>query len=698
MITRTALAATAALALALPSTAGAIDFVGMTPGYSAPIVATEASLVPEDVNHALDYYARIGGQPKLLTSGTGAEDSQHLFRTTADGSISFFRTSDALVPEDTDATDDLYVRRPSGISIVAPEATSPVSVVDLSPSPGIVWLRTKSALLPADTDAAVDLYAYGLAGDSLELATPGTAEDVLFDQAFNGVAIFSTTEAVVATDTDAQRDVYFGSNGGTVGILSKGNEQRTAYFQAIEESNGDILFWTTEKLAAGDTDEKSDLYETVNGGVKLRTPSPNAAAKAQDVYFVAASKADMHRVLFKTAERLDAADTDDEMDFYAEDNGVLTLLTPGTTSTVDVVFWDVSEDAEVMLFSAKEQLLPSDTDDRMDMYRTGDAGLVHVSKTNGPYDEFSGALSFNGVLTAWQTAEPISALDTDTVTDAYIRSKFGTELASRRHAAATGGGTDHHAEVRDFLGTSELIIETPERLLADDRNDTSDVYSILPSSVVMITGDASAPDTLVSAPAQVLPDAPLEVDVSATEQAKVKCRLDGGDWESCDHGWKLAGLAAGTHTIEAVATDANQNADPSPAVATVIAAAPQQTQTEKPPVTETVKPPVTVEPPFPPVAGDKTAPALSAAKVRVRRRVPALTYSLSEAATVRVTVQRRAGRGWKTLRVKSLPGRPGANRGALGKLPRRGTFRFALIATDAARNASARLVLRPKGR
>jgi hypothetical protein len=692
MISRATLAATAALALAAPAAAQA-DYAAMTSDLSAPIVRTEFSLVPEDVNHAEDYYARIGGVAKLLTSGAGSDGGQHLWRASGDGSIAYFRTSDALVAEDTDAADDLYVRRPSGVSVIAPQA-GPIDVADLSADGSRAFLRTASALLPADTDENVDIYRYASATGELVLLTPGTTANVAFhdSQEGSGAAIVSTVDPLAPGDGDFERDVYL-ADGGQLGLISAGNGPHALF--AAFGADGQILYRTNEALTADDKDTEADLYSTGGGGVaQLRTPSPNAAAGAKPVSVLAASQDDMHRVIFSTTEKLVPGDTDDLEDYYAHDNGDLTLLTPFTGS--DLVFEDVSTDAEVLLFSSRDKLMPTDTDDRMDMYRSGDFGRVHVSKTNGPFDEFEGALSFNGVLTAFQTAEPISGTDTDTLTDVYRLDKGGVHLMSRRDPAATGG-TEDHAEVRDFLATSELIMETPERLLAEDRNDVSDVYSIGFGALSMVTRDDSAPDTLAGAPAQVLPGEAFAVTVAATETGTLECRLDEGAWVACASGWSPGGLAAGTHTVQARATDAALNVDATPATATVIAAAattpPSGGGGQKPPVAGSGTP----QPPLLPGA-DAVAPVISKAGVRVRRRVPALTFSLTEKASVTVTVQRRSGGRWKTLRRKVLAGTPGANRAALPKLPRRGSFRFALVATDAAGHASARLVLRPKGR
>ncbi len=681
MKTRLALAATAALALAVPSAAGA-QYAAMTGDLNAPIFKTEFALVPEDVNGTQDYYTRVGGVPKLLTHGTGKDASPHLFRASGDGSVAFFRTTDALVAQDGDDTADVYVRRPSGIALVAPQATTKVDVVDASADGALAYLDTKAALLPSDTDEYGDIYVYDTASGVIGLLTPGTTEPVSFhDGSDNGIAIFSTTEKIKAGDTDSTRDIYWAGSG-QYGLFTNGDGAHPVFFHAADMATGHVLYSSEEQLRPEDTDDKLDIYQASAGGfLELRTPSSNQPA--QNVEFIAAAKG-FGRLIFTTHEKLLPGDTDAAEDYYAKDGANLTLITPGTTT--EISYEDVSDDAEVMLFSTKDKLAPTDTDDRMDMYRTGDGGLDHVSKTNGPHDEFQGALSFNGVLTAFQTTEKHSDGDTDPLTDVYVRVKSTLQLASPRTEAA--GGSQDHVSVVEFLGTSELIMETKERLRSEDRNEVSDLFAFKPFEVTMVTHDASAPDTLAAAPAKVATGEAIVVTVAATEKATLECRVDGGEWVACATGWNPGALAAGAHAIEARATDVARNVDASPAKVDVMVGTPTVTE-EKPPVVE--KPPVLPVP-------DTLAPALSAARVLVKRRIPKLTFSLSEAATVKVTVERRSGGRWKALRGKAVSGASGVNRATLSKLPRRGTFRVTLVATDAAGNASARLVLRPKRR
>ena len=91
-----------------------------------------------------------------------------------------------------------------------------------------------------------------------------------------------------------------------------------------------------------------------------------------------------------------------------------------------------------------------------------------------------------------------------------------------------------------------------------------------------------------------------------------------------------------------------------------------------------------------PPAADREAPAITAA--RVARGV--LRFGLSEDARVRIVVQRARGGRWRTVRVVERDLAAGARRVRLGALRVAGRHRAAIVATDAAGNASARSVVR----
>jgi subtilisin family serine protease len=110
-----------------------------------------------------------------------------------------------------------------------------------------------------------------------------------------------------------------------------------------------------------------------------------------------------------------------------------------------------------------------------------------------------------------------------------------------------------------------------------DGNHTFDVRAIgaynkadpTPASVAW-TVDTTPPDTTIPGHP---PDPTASTSASfglASNEAKVSfaCRLDGADWASCPPQVSFSGLALGTHTFEARATDKVGLTDPSPAVFT----------------------------------------------------------------------------------------------------------------------------------
>ena len=82
---------------------------------------------------------------------------------------------------------------------------------------------------------------------------------------------------------------------------------------------------------------------------------------------------------------------------------------------------------------------------------------------------------------------------------------------------------------------------------------------------------------------------------------------------------------------------------------------------------------------------DRTAPKLTQVKLTRAK----LTYKISEAATVKITVQRKQGKRYVTARRLTKAGRAGANSVALQLRP--GHYRVLVDAVDLAGNrASAR--------
>ncbi len=114
--------------------------------------------------------------PATLAAGTEFSSSQAFYKPRAlsvDGSRLFFDTYDALVPQDTNATQDVYEYengRPYLIS--SGTGASEATFVDASENGDSVFFLTRQALVSGDTDQLVDLYDARAGGGTATVAPP----------------------------------------------------------------------------------------------------------------------------------------------------------------------------------------------------------------------------------------------------------------------------------------------------------------------------------------------------------------------------------------------------------------------------------------------------------------------------------------------------------------------------------------------
>lgn len=96
--------------------------------------SSTSALVPEDTNRQADAYAWVDGRAVLLSSGQSPRTSVAQGGS-ADGSSFFFRSTDALVPDDRDGGQyDLYAARVNG-GVLVPESPAPCTSNCQGPSP-----------------------------------------------------------------------------------------------------------------------------------------------------------------------------------------------------------------------------------------------------------------------------------------------------------------------------------------------------------------------------------------------------------------------------------------------------------------------------------------------------------------------------------------------------------------------------------
>jgi hypothetical protein len=75
---------------------------------------TNATLVPQDVNHQADVYEWENGAPHLISAGTSEAGSSVFADASTNGNDIFFTTGQSLVPQDEDEISDVYDARENG--------------------------------------------------------------------------------------------------------------------------------------------------------------------------------------------------------------------------------------------------------------------------------------------------------------------------------------------------------------------------------------------------------------------------------------------------------------------------------------------------------------------------------------------------------------------------------------------------------
>ena len=146
----------------------------LSAGGSQAIVISSDTLVDEDNDTAQDLYLRSGSTTTLLTGGTQNLDAKFIGLSTDATRITFY-TDEALLPGDTDTQRDIYQWSGGALTLLSTTATGGNGSFQtngaVSPDGTTAYLTTADPLLPADTDAEQDVYVRS--GGTTSLASTG---------------------------------------------------------------------------------------------------------------------------------------------------------------------------------------------------------------------------------------------------------------------------------------------------------------------------------------------------------------------------------------------------------------------------------------------------------------------------------------------------------------------------------------------
>ncbi|MGH2979202.1 MAG: TolB family protein [Solirubrobacterales bacterium] len=335
------------------------------------------------------------------------------------------------------------------------------------------FVSTRERLVSEDTDDERDIYQRVAATTTL-LSTGPAGGNGSFPAVFWGMSedgstvLFYTSERLTADDTDNRRDFYV-RTGGTTALVSTGPAGGNGDFDVLDHTarmsadGSTVVFETREQLTADDTDALVDIY--------LRTGGQTTRIAGDGLFGLSR---DGQRVFLRTNRHLTQDDTDGDFsdDAYMWEAGTTTILSVGPSGenpNQGVFFEHVDADGRHVVFTTFGRLVPEDTDDQADVYqRAGDA-IERV----GSGDALD--VSADGSHVFFMTIDRLLSADTDSQSDIYVRAGGSTELVSAGPLAG-----DDEFQALGFQGStpdgSHAFFHTAERLTPEDNDGATSLY------------------------------------------------------------------------------------------------------------------------------------------------------------------------------------------------------------------------------
>jgi hypothetical protein len=308
--------------------------------------------------------------------------------------------------------------------------------------------------------------------------------------------LFASDESLVAEDTDTARDLYQRA-GGTTTLVSVGpnggNDDNFGVESGEMSPDGARVFFETgEHLVSADTDAQDDIYERAGGVTTLLSTGP-AGGNGDFGVDLKAWSDDGSRVFMRTEEPLVAADTDAQADIYERSGGTTALVSTGPAGgngDAPADFGDVSADGTRVFFTTTEQLVAADTDSQYDAYERSNGATTLVSTGpaggNGAFSAFEDGISPDGTHVFVETAEPLTADDTDASVDIYERSGGTTTLVST--GPAGGNGSFDASFQGSRVNGGRVFFDTAESLVPSDTDLQVDVYEHSGGATTLVSG------------------------------------------------------------------------------------------------------------------------------------------------------------------------------------------------------------------
>lgn len=267
--------------------------------------------------------------------------------STDDGDTAVFTTAASLTADDQDGgADDIYLRSGSTTTLVsgtaAIQGTQSARLEGQSDDLGTIFFETNEALVPEDTNTSRDVYRWKNGAISLAAVDPD-GHAFAFGSSFLDASVDGTKMFFYAWQNAAfaTGDIYQRSAGTTIQLSSPGSEHQYWSDWVGASDDGSKVYFDSRRTLTGDDDDggKLDLFRYQNGTLTLISAdsSPidpedaaDASAAPAPLDDGSALSGDGSRIYFKTTQSMSPADTDcGRTDYYEHSDSGNHLVTVG---------------------------------------------------------------------------------------------------------------------------------------------------------------------------------------------------------------------------------------------------------------------------------------------------------------------------------------------------------------------------------
>jgi hypothetical protein len=398
----------------------------------------------------------------------------------------------------------IYERSSGAIRALLPAGKGHSNRLDGTSSDGAhVFVTTSMPLAPEDADGfGFDIFDVSAGAAALISTGPldaqtggGALASFMGSSPDGGRVFFDAFGPLTADDLDTCPDLYQRVGGQTTLVAPDLDPPlppvcSSVAFGGVSVDGSHLFFSSGDELEPGD-EHGEDIYQQVGSTFTRLTTYPEPEGNCVDLVGFVDASSDGGTVLFTTNSPVTAGDTDSTIDVYKRrPDGTFALVSRGTDGGngqcgfVGDRAVALSADGSTAIFETAARLSPLDSDSSNDLYSTDDSGAIELVST-GPADtnvdersivfpDWLALVSDDARRVAFETRQPLVAVDRDTASDVYLRAAGETVLVS---GSPSGKVVGSNAELLGFAGNGYAVVfATKEALVPRDLDRERDLY------------------------------------------------------------------------------------------------------------------------------------------------------------------------------------------------------------------------------